>query len=88
MSSASRSLAARHPGELGHVRAGQHRQPDRVGVLLQRGGHDLLRGLVQPGEMTSTPASRSARSHHLGAPVVPVRPGLAMITRMLTAASC
>src|SRR5215211_5650342 len=32
-------------GEEGHVCAGEHRESDAVGVLLDRGLHDLLRGL-------------------------------------------
>ncbi|GII24175.1 hypothetical protein Pme01_37720 [Planosporangium mesophilum] len=31
------------------MRTGEHRQPDGVGVLLDRGLDDLLRGLVQAG---------------------------------------
>src|SRR6266508_2110840 len=37
------------PAEERHVSAGEHRQADRVGVLLQGGLHDLLGRLVQPG---------------------------------------
>ena len=50
MSSASRSLQQlEHPREQGHVRAGQHRKPDRVDVLLDGGRRRSLRGLVQAG---------------------------------------
>ena len=38
-----------HPPELGHVRAGQHRQADGIGVLGERRRDDLLGRLVQPG---------------------------------------
>src|SRR3712207_3680031 len=37
------------PGEQGHVRTGKHGESDGVGVLLDDGLHDLLRGLVQIG---------------------------------------
>ena len=36
-------------GEQREVGARQHRQADRVGILLEGGLRDLLRGLVQPG---------------------------------------
>ena len=32
-----------------HVRTGQDREPDRIGVLLERRGNDLLRGLPKAG---------------------------------------
>jgi hypothetical protein len=37
-----------HPGEQGEVRAGEQRQPDGVGVLLEHGLGDLLGRLVEP----------------------------------------
>src|SRR5262249_13791739 len=64
------------PPELGHVRAGQNRQPDRCGVLLERGGHDLLRGLVQPGVDHLYPGVTKRPRHDLGPPVVSVQAGL------------
>ncbi len=59
-----------------HVRAGQDGQADRVGVLLDRGLHDLLGRLVQAGvdDLHAGVAQRSG--HHLGAAVVPVEAGL------------
>ena len=65
-----------HPREQRHVRAGQDGQPDRVGVLLDRGLHDLLGRLVQPG-VDDLHASVAQRARdHLGAPVVPIEPRL------------
>src|SRR3954447_11613275 len=63
-------------GEQRHVRAGQHAQPDRVRVLLDGGGHDLLGGLVEPGvdDLDAGVAQRSGDD--LGASVMPVQPGL------------
>jgi hypothetical protein len=65
-----------NPREQGHVRAGQHGQADRVHVLLDRGGDDLLRGLVQAGvdDLDSGVAQRAG--YHLRPPVVPVQAGL------------
>src|SRR5215468_2075543 len=62
-----------YPAELGHVRAGQDRQPDRVGVFLECGCHDLLRGLVQPGVDHLYSGVTKRPRHDLGAPVVPVQ---------------
>src|SRR5262249_13324859 len=46
------------------------------GVLLERGGHDLLRGLVQPGVDHLYPGVTKRPRHDLGPPVVPVQAGL------------
>ena len=56
--------------------AGQDRQPDRVGVLLDRGGHDLLGRLVQAGVDDLHPGVPQHPGHHLGAAVMPVEAGL------------
>ena len=63
------------------MRPRQDRQPDRVGVLSQRGLDDLLRRLMQPGVVTSMPASRSARATTLAPRSCPSRPGLATMIR-------
>ena len=64
------------------VRAGQDRQADDVGVLLQRGGDDLLGRLAQAGvDHFHAGVAQRARDD-LGAAVVPVEPGLAMTTRI------
>src|SRR5215469_8153489 len=65
-----------HPGEQRHVRAGQDRQPDRGGVLLDRRRHDLLRRLVQPGVDDLDPGITQGPGDHLRAAVVAVQPGL------------
>ena len=55
-----------------HVRAGQDRQPDGIGVLLQRRRHDLLRRLTQAGvDHFHARVAQRARDH-LGAAVVAV----------------
>ena len=51
----------------GHVRARQHRQADRVRVLLQCGRHDLLGRLVQPGADDLDPGIAQGSCHHLRA---------------------
>ena len=55
-----------------HVRAGEDRQPDGVGVLLEHGLHDLLRRLVQArvDDLHARVAQRA--SDDLGAAVMPV----------------
>src|SRR6476659_4210445 len=63
-------------GEQRHVRAGQDRQPDGVGVLLDDGLDDLLRGLVQPGvDHLHARVAQGARDD-LRAAVVTVEPRL------------
>ena len=64
------------PREQRHVRARVAREPDRVGVLLDRGLGDLLGRLMQPGvdDLEARVAERAG--HHLRAAVVPVEPGL------------
>ena len=52
------------------------REPDRVGVLLDRGLGDLLGGLVQAGVDDLEPGVAQRPRDDLGAPVVPVEPGL------------
>src|SRR5215470_18244588 len=62
-----------HLGEQRHVRAGEHRQPDGVGVLLQRGLHDLLRGLVQARVDDLHAGIPQCPGHDLGSAVVAVK---------------
>ena len=77
MSSASRSREqVEHRGEQRHVRAGEHRQPDRVGVLLDRRLDDLLGRLVQAGVDDLHAGVAQRAGDDLGAAVVPVEPGL------------
>ena len=59
-----------------HVRAGQDRQADHVGVLLQRGGDDLLGRLAQAGVDDLHAGVAQRARDHLRAAVVPVEPGL------------
>ena len=67
----SRSSSARR-GEQGHVRAGEHREADGVGVLLDDGLDDLLRRLVQAGVDDLHAGVAERAGHDLGAAVVPV----------------
>ena len=64
------------PGEQRHVRAGQHREADGVGVLLDRGLDDLLRRLVQAGVDDLHAGVAQRAGDDLGAAVVPVEAGL------------
>jgi hypothetical protein len=64
------------PREQGHMRTGQHGQTDRVHVLLDRGGDDLLRGLMQAGVDDLDPGVAQRAGYHLRPPVVPVQAGL------------
>ena len=74
MSRASRSAEQlQHPPEQRHVRPGEHREADRVGVLLDGGLHDLLRGLVQAGVDDLHPGVPQGARDDLGAPVVAVQ---------------
>ena len=57
--------------------AGEHREPDQVGVLLDRGLHDLLRRLVQARVDHLVPGVAQRAGDDLRAAVVPVEPGLA-----------
>src|SRR3954470_16165286 len=59
-------------GEQGHVRSGQHTQPDRIRILLDGGRDDLLGGLVQPGVDDLDAGIAQRPSDDLGASVVPV----------------
>ena len=59
-----------------HVRAREHGQSDQVGVLLDGGLDDLLGRLVQPGVDDLVAGVAEGARHDLGAPVVPVQPGL------------
>ena len=63
------------PRDERHVRAGEDRDPDRVGVLLDRGLDDLLRRLVQTGVDDFHPRVTQRTCDDLGAPVVPVETG-------------
>jgi hypothetical protein len=76
MSAASRLQQLDHLGEQRHVRPGQHRQADGVGVLGQCGLHDLLRGLVQAGVDDLHAGVPQRSGDHLGAAVVAVQPRL------------
>ena len=77
MSAASRSREQLDDlGEQRHVRAGEHREADRVGVLLDRGLDDLLRRLVQAGVDDLHAGVAQGPGHDLGAAVVPVEAGL------------
>ena len=58
------------------MRAGQHRQADRVGVLLQcRLRHELGR-LEQAGVHDLEPRVAQGPCDHFGPPIVSVQPGL------------
>ena len=58
------------------VGAGEHGEADGVHVLLHRGGHDLLGGLVQPGVDHLEARVAQGPRDDLRAAVVPVEPGL------------
>src|SRR4030095_10572017 len=58
------------------VGAGQHAESDGVGVLLHRGGHDLLGRLVQPGVDDLEAGVTQRARHDLGPAIVAVEPGL------------
>src|SRR6476659_301356 len=64
-----------HPGEQRHVGAGEQRQADRVGVLLEDGLGDLLRRLVQAGVDDLEPAVAQRPGDDLRAPIVTVEAG-------------
>ena len=51
-------------------------RPHRVHVFLDGGGHDLLRGLVQPGVDDLDPGVAQRPGHHLGPAVMAVQPSL------------
>ena len=55
---------------------GQQRQPDGVGVLLDDGLDDLLRGLVEARVDDLEPGVAQGPGDHLGSSVVPVEAGL------------
>ena len=61
-----------HLGHQGEVGAGEQRQPDGVGVLLDHRLDDLLGRLVQPGVDDLEAAVAQGAGDHLGPPVVPV----------------
>ena len=69
------------------VGAGENRQADDVGVLLQRGRGDLLRRLAQAGVDDLHPRVAQRARDDLGAPVVPIKPGFAMTTLSFLATS-
>jgi hypothetical protein len=58
------------------VRAGEDREPDRVRVLLDHGGGDLLGGLVKAGVDHLHPRITQGPGDDLRAAVVPVEAGL------------
>ena len=60
-----------------HVRPGEDREADQVGVLLDRGLHDLLGRLVEAGVDDLVPGVAERAGHDLGAAVVTVEAGLA-----------
>ena len=60
-----------------HVRPGEHREADQVGVLLDRGLDDLLGRLVQAGVDDLVAGVAQRAGHDLGAAVVAVEAGLA-----------
>src|SRR5438128_11505580 len=59
-----------------HVRAGEDRDPDRVGVLLDHGLDDLLGRLVEPGVDDLHPRVAEGAGDDLRAAVVAVQAGL------------
>ena len=59
-----------------HVGAGQHRQPDRVDVLVDGGRSDRLRGLEQPGVDDLVAGVAQDAGDDLDPPVVPVEADL------------
>ena len=86
MSAASRSREQLDdPGEEGQVGAGEHREPDDVGVLLDRRLDDLLRRLVQAGVDDLHAGVAQRPRHDLRAAVVAVETGLATTTRITLA---
>ena len=77
MSAASRSREQLDDaGEEGEVGAGEHREADDVGVLLDRGLDDLLRRLVQPRVDDLHAGVAQGPRDDLGAAVVAVETGL------------
>ena len=60
------------PAEQRHVRAGEDREADQVGVLLDRGLHDLLGRLVEAGVDHLVAGVAQRAGHDLGAAVVAV----------------
>ena len=78
MSHASRSASSVDElAEQRHVGAGEHREADQVGVLLDGGLDDLLGRLVEPGVDDLVAGVAQRPRDDLGAAVVPVEPGLA-----------
>src|SRR5205085_9781848 len=63
-------------GDERHVRTGENRDPDRVGVLLDRRLHDLLRRLVQARVDDLHPGVAKRACNDLRAAVVSVETGL------------
>ena len=59
-----------------HVGPGQHRQPDRVDVLVDGGGGDCLRRLEQPGVDHLVPGVAKNPGDDLDPPVVAVEADL------------
>ena len=65
-----------HPRDQRHVGAGEDREADRVGVLLDHRLGDLLRRLVQAGVDHLHAGVAQGAGDDLGAAVVPVEAGL------------
>ena len=63
------------PRKQRHVRAREDRQADRVGILGERGAHDLLRCLVQTGVDHLHAGVAEGAGHNLGAPIVTIQSG-------------
>src|SRR5215813_6075554 len=55
------------------VGTGEHAEPDGVGILLDGGGHDLLRGLMQSGVDHLEAGIAQGAGHDLGPAVMPIQ---------------
>jgi hypothetical protein len=64
------------PGADVHVRAAEDRQPDDVGILLKRGGDDLLGRLTKTGVDNLHPRIAKGTRDHFGASIVAIKTGL------------
>jgi hypothetical protein len=59
-----------------HVRAGQDREPDHVGIFLKRGADDLFGSLAEAGVDHFHPGVAQRAGDDFGAPIVAVEAGL------------